>query len=52
MANIGEQLLQPEEGWRRYDDSDPHIIYTGEIFSKLRNIKQINMYLLKENKEH
>lgn len=29
MANIKEQLLTPEEGWQRIDDSDSNIIYNG-----------------------
>lgn len=29
MANIGDQLLQPEEGWKRIDDNDSMIKYTG-----------------------
>lgn len=29
MATIGQQLLQPESGWKRYDDSDLRILYTG-----------------------
>lgn len=29
MATIGDQLLQPEAGWRRYDDSDSVFEYTG-----------------------
>ena len=29
MANIGEQLLQPEEGWQRIDDSNNKILFTG-----------------------
>ncbi|MEQ3340204.1 Ig-like domain-containing protein [Clostridium butyricum] len=28
-ATVGEQLLQSEEGWRRYDDSDNMIMYAG-----------------------
>ncbi|WP_270215640.1 Ig-like domain-containing protein, partial [Clostridium butyricum] len=27
-ATVGEQLLLPEEGWRRYDDTDDRIIYS------------------------
>ncbi|MBO0575245.1 hypothetical protein EXQ42_10325 [Clostridium botulinum] len=27
MAIIGQQLLQPESGWRRYDDTDSNISY-------------------------
>ena len=30
MANIGEQLLQPENGWKRIDDTDTNIIYNGD----------------------
>ncbi|EQB3101447.1 cell adhesion protein [Clostridium botulinum] len=29
MATIGEQLLQPESGWKRYDDIDSNINYIG-----------------------
>lgn len=29
MATIGQQLLQPESGWKRYDDRDPRLIYVG-----------------------
>ncbi|MBY6916067.1 Ig-like domain-containing protein [Clostridium botulinum] len=29
-ATVGEQLLQPEEGWRRYDDNDSNITYNGD----------------------
>lgn len=29
MATIGEVLSQPEEGWRRYDDTNINFIYTG-----------------------
>ncbi|HHY74266.1 MAG TPA: hypothetical protein GX497_13790 [Bacillus bacterium] len=27
-ATIGQQLLKPEEGWKRYDDTDPAIKYS------------------------
>ena len=30
MAQIGQQLLQPESGWRRYDDTDSNISYAGD----------------------
>lgn len=30
-ATVGEQLLQPEEGWRRYDDTDKNIKYTDKF---------------------
>jgi len=29
MAVVGDKLLQPESGWRRYDDRDSRILYTG-----------------------
>ena len=29
MANIGEQLLVPESGWKRIDDTDSNIVYNG-----------------------
>ena len=29
MANIKEQLLVPESGWKRYDDTDGNIVYNG-----------------------
>lgn len=30
MANVGDQLLQPEAGWRRYDDVSDEIFYGGQ----------------------
>ena len=29
MATVGQQLLQPESGWRRYDDTNSLIKYNG-----------------------
>lgn len=29
MTKVGEQLLQPESGWKRYDDTDSNISYIG-----------------------
>lgn len=29
MANVGEQLLQPEAGWKRIEDNDEKLIYLG-----------------------
>ncbi|SNS21498.1 hypothetical protein SAMN05446037_100659 [Anaerovirgula multivorans] len=29
MSLIGQQLLQPENGWERYDDTNSYIEYTG-----------------------
>ncbi len=29
VAQMGQTLTAPELGWRRYDDSDPLIVYTG-----------------------
>ncbi len=29
-ATVGEQLLEPEEGWQRIDDTDENISYVGE----------------------
>lgn len=29
MATIGQQLAQPEEGWKRYDDRDSNMKYSG-----------------------
>lgn len=31
MASVGDQLLQPEAGWRRYDDSSGQIKFIGGI---------------------
>lgn len=30
MANVGEQLLQPESGWQRIDDTNINIIYDNK----------------------
>lgn len=40
-ATVGEQLLQPEEGWRRYDDTDNNIKYTDN-FVLVNNDKCFN----------
>ncbi|MBP2633327.1 MAG: hypothetical protein H6Q70_3955 [Firmicutes bacterium] len=29
MATVGDQLTAPEGGWKRYDDTDTHIAYSG-----------------------
>ncbi|MCM3131539.1 discoidin domain-containing protein [Paenibacillus polysaccharolyticus] len=29
MATVGEQIKEPEAGWRRYDDTHPGLKYTG-----------------------
>ncbi|MGQ8871424.1 discoidin domain-containing protein [Paenibacillus sp. TSA_86.1] len=29
MATVGEQIKEPEAGWRRYDDTHPCLKYTG-----------------------
>ncbi|HGM3773519.1 TPA: hypothetical protein ACKOHV_001790 [Clostridioides difficile] len=34
MASIGEQLLQPEEGWRRYDETNIRAMIEGTVWSK------------------
>ncbi|MBD7911443.1 Ig-like domain-containing protein [Clostridium cibarium] len=31
---LGKQLLQPEDGWRRYDDTDSRIKYVGDGWIK------------------
>ncbi|WP_273325608.1 hypothetical protein [Vallitalea guaymasensis] len=33
-ATVGDQLLQPEEGWQRYDDRDSMIQYSGTSLQK------------------
>ncbi|MGN2370995.1 hypothetical protein ACTFJW_13250 [Clostridium cagae] len=30
-ATVGEQLLQPEAGWKRYDDTDSNITYSSKL---------------------
>ncbi|NRT90013.1 Ig-like domain-containing protein [Clostridium beijerinckii] len=32
-ATIGQQLTQPESGWKRYDDTDGKIIYGSDFFN-------------------
>ena len=29
MASVGQQLLQPESGWKRYNDTNTNITYLG-----------------------
>ncbi len=36
-ATVGEQLLQPEAGWKRYDDNDKNINYFDFETEKWRN---------------
>lgn len=31
-ATIGKQLIKPEEGWKRYDDTDPAIVRNGNYW--------------------
>ncbi|EPY2277914.1 cell adhesion protein [Clostridium sporogenes] len=32
MPSIGEELLQPESGWKRFEDTDPNISYIGQLY--------------------
>ncbi|WP_252233790.1 hypothetical protein [Clostridium sp. ZS1] len=41
-AIIGEQLLQPEAGWKRYDDNDGNISYIGDEWYYGSNIESQN----------
>jgi Carbohydrate esterase 2 N-terminal len=41
MTVIGDQLLQPEEGWKRYDDADLNFRYTGS-WSTITNTSHYN----------
>lgn len=34
-ANIGDRITEPEEGWRRYDDSNENIEYIGDVIIKV-----------------
>lgn len=38
MATIGEQLLQPESGWKRFDDTDKNISYVGDWNNALNSL--------------
>ncbi|WP_456010638.1 Ig-like domain-containing protein [Clostridium butyricum] len=37
-ATVGEQLLQPEEGWKRYDESDINIKYIGDGWNTYNDV--------------
>ncbi|WP_107949987.1 Ig-like domain-containing protein [Lysinibacillus parviboronicapiens] len=41
-AIIGDQLLKPEKGWKRYENTDPHFKYIGnwELWSQPNGYKQ------------
>jgi len=39
-ATVGEQLKNPETGWKRYDERDSSIVYTGTDWTK----KTFNQY--------
>lgn len=32
-ATVGQQLTQPEDGWKRYDDTDSKIQYSQEFIN-------------------
>ncbi|MHB9938954.1 cell adhesion protein [Clostridium sporogenes] len=38
MATIGKQLLQPESGWKRFDDNDKNISYAGDWNNALNSL--------------
>ncbi|EQB4338198.1 cell adhesion protein [Clostridium botulinum] len=42
MATIGQQLLQPESGWKRYDDTDSNISYMNHRVLNLSNLSWFN----------
>ena len=42
MAKFGDILLQPESGWKRYDDSDSKIIYEGSGWERYSNSAYYN----------
>ncbi len=37
MASIGQKLPQPEAGWRRYNDTDPNLVYEGSRWKAYSN---------------
>lgn len=41
MATVGQQLLQPEAGWRRIDDSNPFFVFSSGF---VRNTVDANAY--------
>ncbi|GAA0076208.1 Ig domain-containing protein [Clostridium sp. CTA-5] len=41
-ATVGEQLSQPEDGWRRYDDGDSKIKYNGNWSNRYAPYKYEN----------
>ncbi|WP_315109800.1 Ig-like domain-containing protein [Clostridium intestinale] len=41
-ATVGQQLPSPEAGWRRYDDSDSKIIYSGSGWQVENNTVHYN----------
>ena len=43
MATIGEQLLTPQDGYKRYDDTDSKIKYGGSGWSP-RSASGFNIY--------
>lgn len=38
MATVGQQLLSPEAGWRRYDDTDSRIVYASGSQTDLNGV--------------
>ena len=37
MANVGDRLLQPEDGWKRIDNTEDKIIYSGSTWNEQTN---------------
>lgn len=44
MAIVGQQLTAPESGWRRYDDTDSRIIYTGNNWASSTTLTTQGVY--------
>jgi hypothetical protein len=42
MAVLGDQLLQPEEGWKRIDDTDPMFTYVGNGWNRVSSTDSYN----------
>jgi hypothetical protein len=49
MATIGQALTAPETGWRRYDDTDGRILYTGTLSKVTSSSGQYNSSYTQSN---
>ncbi|MCU7663447.1 hypothetical protein [Bacillus thuringiensis] len=51
-AKVGDVLKEPEPGWKRFDDTDSNIRYTGNWFHNSNTVGDSNNTLSYKNSDH